>query len=99
MPRPARRSRKLRRIVRKIPSGKVKIHYKRRISKKLKCAVCKKNLQGSTKNGKRPTRKFGGNICHRCCQQILKLTERVKSKELDIRDVNIRYKKYLEEIL
>lgn len=105
MPRPARRSRSLRRIQRKSPGGETKKRYERRKGTKAKCAICKKRLQGAScskvlsKTQKHPKRLFAGNLCHQCTEQALKLKTRIREGEIDIGDISIRFKKHVESIL
>ncbi len=77
MPRPSKRSRTLRRVYIKTPSGKNKILYKLRKPKKICCSNCKKELHGVPhdvksvtrnlpKSSKHPKRIFGGMLCFKC---------------------------------
>jgi len=82
MPRPARRSRSLKRVKRKAPSGDVRIAYKRVRPSLAKCAECRKPLAGTVrarpakagmaKTSKRPTRLYGGYLCAGCAKQKVK---------------------------
>ncbi len=89
MPRPALRSRSLRQLKRATPGGKAKIHYERRRPEIAKCASCKGQLGGVprlrpsklsklAKTQHRPSRPFGGNLCHNC------LKTRIKQKVLSL---------------
>lgn len=105
MVRRSKRSRSLRKIFYVTPSKKTKKRYERRKSKITRCAICKTKIQGIStsrklsKTKKKPKRKFSGELCHKCVQEVMKLSTRVKDKEIDIFDVGIRYKKYVEQIL
>ncbi len=83
MPRPALRSRSLRRIRRKIPSGRHVIHYSKKETGKPVCSSCKKPLHGVPrgrqtkikklpKSKKRPARPYGGNLCSSCLRTKIK---------------------------
>jgi len=80
MPTPQQRSRSLRRIYRRLPSGKTAIHYERKKNKGAVCAICKKPLRGVktddlfkySKTEKRPERVFGGYLCHKCLELLIK---------------------------
>ena len=83
MPRPALRSRSLRRVKRKKPNGKVSVSYERRKPNVAKCAICKKPLKGMprrrpsqlrklAKSKRKPERPFGGNTCSNCTRQMFK---------------------------
>ena len=84
MPTPQQRSRSLRRIYRRLPSGKTVIHYERKKNKGAVCAICKKPLRGVktddlfkfSKTEKRPERMFGGYLCHKCLESLIKQTLR-----------------------
>ncbi len=79
MPKPALRSRSLRRIYVKLPGGNTGIHYERKKNDAAKCAICKKPLHGVKTNSlhkfskteKRPQRPFGGVLCHSCLSKII----------------------------
>ncbi|WP_338601056.1 50S ribosomal protein L34e [Sulfolobus tengchongensis] len=80
MPRPALRSRSLRRVYVKLPSGKTTIHYEKKKNDLAKCALCKKPLNGTktdnlykySKVEKRPERPFGGYLCSSCLTHLIK---------------------------
>jgi len=84
MPRPALRSRSLRRVFRRTPSGRTVIHYERKRNSPAKCALCKMELNGVktnklykySKTEKRPERKYGGYLCHKCLEKVIKLNVR-----------------------
>lgn len=80
MPQPRLRSRSLRKVFRKVPGGRVSIHYKKRKPKSAKCGNCGAVLKGiprelpfkmrsMAKTKKRPERPFGGILCSRCMRQ------------------------------
>ena len=82
MPAPRLRSRSLRRIFRKVPGGRVSLHYKKRKPKAAKCGNCGAMLKGiprehpfrmrsMPKTEKRPERPFGGVLCSRCMRQAI----------------------------
>ncbi len=89
MPRPSKRSRSLRRVHVRIPSGKSKLVYKKRSPGKAKCGSCGIVLQGvpnkrvtyiknMPKSQKRPERKFGGVLCAKCTKKEIKRITREK---------------------
>jgi len=80
MPRPSRRSRSLRRVHIRIPSGISKLVYKKRKPRKAVCGECEAVLQGVprerptkmmnlSKSQKRPERKYGGVLCPSCTKR------------------------------
>ncbi|MBI4159390.1 50S ribosomal protein L34e [Candidatus Woesearchaeota archaeon] len=80
MPRPSRRSRSLRRVHIRIPSGISKLVYKKGKPKKALCGKCGAVLHGMMrerptkmqnlpKSQKRPERKYGGVLCPSCTKR------------------------------
>ena len=61
-----RKSRTLRGVHVRTPSGKSVIHYRDRKTKPAVCASCKKVLKG-----KKPSRPYGGNLCSACMRKTL----------------------------
>jgi large subunit ribosomal protein L34e len=71
----------------------VKIHYRERKHKKVKCGSCKKELQGIpnlikskfralTKSQRNVARKYGGNLCSTCSRKrIIEETGALKLKK------------------
>ena len=83
MPTPRRRSRSLRRVYKKLPGGRLTIHYRKRKPKNAKCANCDRLLAGVPrerphimrnlpKTKKRPERLFGGKLCTVCSRLAIK---------------------------
>lgn len=84
MPSPQHRSRSVRRVYVKLPSSRSTIHYEKRKNGSAVCAICKKPLRGVKNNNggklskseKRPERIYGGYICHKCLEYLVKQTTR-----------------------
>jgi len=84
MPRPAYRSRSLRRVYVRTPGGRLVVHYEDRKVNPPRCAICGSILQGFPKMTRRkarrghkpPGRPYGGCICPRCLSRALKETIR-----------------------
>jgi len=83
MPAGKHKSRTLRRVFVKTPSGKNVVHYKKRSLSIRKCSSCKKPLQGIpkliqskfkslSKTKKRPSRPYGGVLCSACSRKKIK---------------------------
>ncbi len=83
MPRGAYRSRSLKRKYVRTPGGRIVIHYFKRRPNPAKCALCKRELHGVPrlrpsklrqlpKSLRKPTRPFGGNLCPKCLEKLLK---------------------------
>jgi len=77
MPRPMYRTRSWRRVIRRVPSGEVVVHYEKRRPNRARCAICGAELNGVptlrpsqlaklAKTEKRPERPYGGYICPKC---------------------------------
>ncbi len=91
MPRPAYRSRSLRRVYRRLPGGQTVIHYEKRRPGPARCAICGRPLNGVPrlrpvelrklpKVQRRPERMYGGVICPSCLARILKMKVRELNK-------------------
>jgi large subunit ribosomal protein L34e len=83
MPRPALRTRSLRKIRKKLPGGASIIHYIKKKPKRAVCANCGKPLhgvaggltsrvRGLSKSRKRPERPYGGKLCAKCARAQIK---------------------------
>lgn len=83
MPRPALRSRSLRRLKKRLPGGRRTVSYERSKPGKGKCAVCKKPLSGMArerpsklgklaKSKRKPNRPYGGSLCPKCARETIK---------------------------
>ncbi|BDR92292.1 50S ribosomal protein L34 [Vulcanisaeta souniana] len=85
MPRPALRSRRLRRISKKTPGGRRVVHYDKRFASKPRCAICGRPLNGINEtriktehvSGSTISRPYGGYICHRCLALALRIAVRL----------------------
>jgi len=82
MPAPRLRSRSLRKIFRKVPGGRTKVHFRKKKPKHAKCGNCGSLLKGvprelpykmrtMAKTRKRPERPFGGVLCSMCMRQTI----------------------------
>ena len=89
MPAPRLRSRSLRRVFRKVPGGRVSLHYKKRKPKSAKCGSCSAALKGvprelpykmrsMAKTKKRPERPYGGVLCSKCMR--MKIIENARQQ-------------------
>ena len=76
------KTRTVRRVYRKTPSGKVKVHYKQKLTGKATCGSCGKILPGTltapksvmkntAKTKKRPERPYGGVLCSECMRRTI----------------------------
>ena len=82
MPTPKHRSRSLRKVFKKLPGGRLGIHYERKRPKRAHCASCGRALHGVprglpyefkhiSKTQRRPERIYGGVMCGNCTRDIL----------------------------
>lgn len=84
MPKPQFRSRSYRKLHVKTPGGKSKIHFEKKSNKIPHCSICKAPLNGVKTNKiysfslsqKRPERPFGGYLCHKCLENLIKMSVR-----------------------
>ena len=105
MPKPKDRSRSKRKVFKKMPSGKTKLTFQKKIhSDKQRCAICKSVLQAThsnnklSKSQKRPERKFGGHLCHKCLDKVITYSARLNEGIIAIDDIEIRYRTYVKKL-
>jgi len=76
------RTRKLRRVSKKLPGGRIVVHYVKRKPQKARCSNCGDLLKGvprerpykmqtMQKSKKRPERPFGGVLCSKCMRRLM----------------------------
>lgn len=87
MPRGMFKSRTLRRVFTRTPSGRSKLHHEQRKPKIAHCASCGAKLNAiprakasdlarMPKTKKRPERPYGGVLCSKCLRDNIKLESR-----------------------
>ncbi len=103
--------RRLKKIIRRTPGGRVVVHYKRGKTGKHHCAICGKPLHGVphgkrpaqvrklAKTERRPERIFAGILCPECTRRVIEYAFYVKHGVMEMRDVDMRYRKYVEQAL
>ncbi len=103
--------RRLKKVAVRTPGGRVVYHYRKEKTGKHVCALCGKPLHGVphgkrsaqvrklSKSERRPERVFGGVLCAECTRKIIELATFVKSGEIDIKDVGMRERKFVEQAL
>ncbi|MBU1111837.1 MAG: 50S ribosomal protein L34e [archaeon] len=90
MPRGMHKSRTLRRVFVKTPSGKNVLHYRKRKPSRAHCGACgailttvprelPAKMANIPKSKKRPERPYGGLLCTKCLRMMMK--ERARSEE------------------
>ena len=102
---PRNRSNSVRRIHKRIPSGRT-IHYERvRKGNNHTCAMTGGRLQGvSSEQGlhagaHRPNRKFGGSLSSAAASRVIVLATRVKEGAMPIDDVDVKILPYVKRYL
>jgi large subunit ribosomal protein L34e len=80
------KSRSKSRVLRRTPGGVIRVHYEKLRLYKARCSICGTLLNGvprdynvirmGPKSSKRPERPYGGQICHRCLEMLLKVSIR-----------------------
>lgn len=105
MPAPKNRSTSVRRIYKRIPTGKT-IHYRRREKGKCHhCAVSGRLLPGvaskqsTAKSAKRPKRKFGGALSSEISSRVIRIASRVKEGAMSLSEVDMRLLPYVKRLL
>ncbi len=101
MPLPKNRSTKYRKMKRKTSKGTKRIFLKRKNKGGVACAVCKETLAGirpGSRTEKSVSRKFGGHLCHSCSEYVIKEASRIREKMKTIEDVELPYKRYIEQL-
>ncbi|MFH1839564.1 MAG: 50S ribosomal protein L34e [Nanoarchaeota archaeon] len=84
------RSRSKRKVFVKTPGNKLKVQYKQKKPKKLRCSECGQELHGIPnlikarfknlpKTKKRPQRPYGGVLCSKCSRK--KIIEKVRKND------------------
>ena len=86
MTRPSLRSRSLKRIPKRVPSGEPRVFYERRRGYVARCPLCGRALGGvprdprvvryGSKSAKRPERPYGGTLCPSCLALAYKIAVR-----------------------
>lgn len=81
MPKPALRSRKYRKIRKKVPGGRLAYKYVKKRQAENQCSKCGGILHGTSrerqfksvsKTARRPNRPYGGNLCSACTRLMVK---------------------------
>jgi len=100
---PKNRSRSVRKIKHRLPSGANAIRYvRRKKGKKHSCATCGALLQATHStsalkpSARRPERKFGGMLCGACAKRVLICRARIESGQLSREMVEVRLLPYLK---
>lgn len=102
MPLPKNRSTRYKKMPRKTTKGTKFIFVRRKAAAKSSCAVCKRQLAGvsfGSKTEKSVSRKFGGHLCHVCSMRVIKDALRVREGAKSIDNVDLVYKKYVEQMV
>ncbi|HID15448.1 MAG TPA: 50S ribosomal protein L34e [Candidatus Atribacteria bacterium] len=99
--------RRLKKIFRRTPGGRVAVHYVREKRGKHVCAICGAPLHGVphrkspskvrklAKTERRPERVFGGVLCPGCTRRVLEEAFYAKRGAMDISNIDMRDRKYV----
>ncbi len=83
MVQPKLKSKAFRKVKKRVPGGRLALHYVKKEPSKHACASCKRPLHGVakgrahdvaklTRSQKRPSRPYGGNLCSGCMRGLMK---------------------------
>lgn len=102
---PKNRSNSVRKVKRRTPQGTTTL-YKRRVKgKKHACAVCKGMLHAThslpslAKSSRRPSRMYGGNLCHVCTGKAIIYAQRIKDGSMQETEVEILLLPYVKPLV
>ncbi len=103
--------RRLKKIKRRTPGGRVVVHIRREKTGKHVCALCGRPLHGVphgkrpvqvrklSKSERRPERVFGGVLCAECARKVIDDAFYVKAGVKKIEEIDIRERKFVEQAL
>ncbi len=102
LPKPMHRSNSFRKLKRKV-GGKTVLHYKRKANSKPHCAICDQELNGISEKGaktrKTNARIFGGVLCAKCTQDVIKFGNRVEQGIMKLDEVGIKQRAYVLQMV
>jgi large subunit ribosomal protein L34e len=90
--RPGLRTKGVKKVSKKLPSGRLATHFKKEKPSHHKCGVCRAPLQGLprlkpirysslNKSARTVSRKFGGYLCSKCARETIKKSVRVSDND------------------
>ena len=98
---PKYRSRSMKRVAVKTPTGANTLHFKRKRGKRVACRICGAQL-GGVKNSRRvsksekiPSRIFAGELCAGCTSKLISLKARIGAGAGAPSDAKLIQQKYL----
>ncbi len=103
--------RRLKKVYRRTPGGRVVTHFRREKTGKHVCALCGRPLHGVphgrrpsqvrklAKTERRPERVFGGVLCAECTRRILELAFYVRAGVKSMEEIGIRERRFVEQAL
>ena len=81
---------------RRTPGNRVSVLYLKKGKIRHKCYLCGAVMSSvksfGPKSSKTQTRIYGGSLCHRCLETVLKYSAKVKSKAMKLGEVPIKYR-------
>ncbi len=84
------------------PGGRVVLHRVKKKGQKHHCALCGRPLAGGwgdAKTEKRPEAPFGGVLCGSCRKRVFETLGLIKAGVMDLNDVDMSVRKYVEVML
>ncbi len=80
---PSKRSRSVKKVVKRTPGGRLVVHFKKKRAGYPKCAICKRELHGVARgrssevrklprSQRRVSRPYGGYLCSSCMRAEIK---------------------------
>lgn len=103
---PRHRTKSLKKVRKRTPSGKVKVAYKHKKHSKHVCAICKEVLHGKprgrpveirklSKSQRKPERPFGGHLCSKCSRKIISLRAKLKHGLIKKEEIPLSLSRYV----
>lgn len=102
MTKPDDRNSKLIKKKYKTPGKRTATSYRREKTVSIMCSLCGTKMTGASskssksKTQKKPGRKYSGELCHRCAQDIIKTQARISAGQIQKTDADVAKQKFLK---
>ncbi|MGC8924101.1 MAG: hypothetical protein ACP5KJ_02840 [Candidatus Micrarchaeia archaeon] len=100
MPKPNSRAEK--KVHYTAPGGCRRFMVKKKIKHNASCAICNTHMSSVSysrkekgKSSRKPSRMFGGYLCHTCTENLLRYKIWLKEKKIGKNEIPIEFKKYM----
>lgn len=103
MPRPGQKTYSLSKKKRKTPGKRTVETYERKQTTRSYCSLCGERLSGAktlkslAKTAKKCGRKYSGELCHKCAQNVIKTQARISAGQMARSDADSSQQKYLKQ--